>query len=61
MSADTKKTIQDTKELFKRIVREADEAGKRVGGLDGDLAKKIHRVKEGGGEVVKHIEERSGK
>lgn len=61
MSAQTKQTVQEVKKTFERIQKEAGDAAKKVGGLDGDLARKIHKISEGSGEVVKHIEERSGK
>ena len=61
MSENAKKTVKEVQETFKRIVREADDAVKRAAPLDKDLASKIHRVKEGSSEVVKHIEERVGK
>ena len=61
MSAETKKTVKEVKETFKRIQKEAGDAAKKVGGFDGDLARKIHKISEGSGEVVKHIEERSEK
>ena len=61
MSEQTKKTVQEIKESFKRIVEQADGAGKKAAGLDRDLANKIRKVQETSVEVVKHIEERSGK
>lgn len=60
MAADTKKTITEVQETFKRLVREADAAGQKVAPLDPGLATKIQRVKEGSAEVVKHIGERLG-
>lgn len=59
--SDKKQTVKEIQETFKRIVREADDAGRKAGGIDADLAGKVKRVKEGSGEVVKHIEERLGK
>lgn len=58
MSAETKKTVQDINEKYKKIIREAGDDAARIGKADGDLAKKIVRVKENANEVVKHIEER---
>lgn len=61
MSGESKKTVQEISETFKRIVREAGDAAKKASSLDADLSKKIHRVREEGQEVVKHISERSEK
>lgn len=61
MSGDSKKIVQEIGETFKRIVREADDAVKKAVPLDRELSKKIHRVREEGQEVVKHISERSEK
>lgn len=62
MSQETKKEVIEIKKTFERISKEVDDAGKRAGTLgDKDLSQKIQRIKEGSTEVVKHIEERSGK
>lgn len=59
MSAETKKEIEKIKQDFVRIVKEADDASKRAAGFDKDLAGKIQKVREGGKDVVTHIEKRS--
>lgn len=61
MSNEGKRIISDTKETFKRIVESAERAEKNVQGLDRDLASKVKKVKENASEIVKHIEERTGK
>lgn len=58
MSNANKETVKKVNETFKRIQREADDASKKVSGFDKDLATKIQRVKEGSGEVVRHVEKR---
>lgn len=59
MSSETKKIVTETKEVFRKLVEQADGAEKRVEKLDKDLATKIRKVKENASEVVKHIEEKS--
>jgi hypothetical protein len=59
--SDSKKVVKEIQETFRRITREADDASRKAGGLDKDLATKIQRVKEGSSEVVKHITERTEK
>lgn len=61
MSNEGKRIISDTKETFKRIVESVERAEKNVQGLDRDLASKVKKVKENASEIVKHIEERTGK
>jgi hypothetical protein len=55
------KEVSEIQEVFKKIQQQADAAGKKAAGFDKELATKIHRTKEGAGEVVKHIEERQEK
>lgn len=57
MSEETKKVLKEATEFFK-IVREGAEKYQSI--PDKGLGDKIKRVREGAGEVVKHIEERSG-
>lgn len=59
MSDQSKKTVQEIQETFKRLTQQADDASKRANTLgDKDLSTKIQKVKEGSSEVVKHIEKR---
>jgi uncharacterized protein YoxC len=59
MSEQSKQTVQEIQENFKRLTREADDASKKANTLgDKDLSTKIQKVKEGASEVVKHIEKR---
>lgn len=59
MSEETKETIQEVKRTFEKVGTDADNFQTKVAPLDGELAKKIQKVKESSKEVVKHIEERS--
>lgn len=59
MSKETKETAEKIKKLFEtvregseKLVKESEKLG------DKGLTKKIQKVQEGAGEVVKHIEER---
>lgn len=56
MSAETKKTVKEAKEFFKRV---KELSGDYDSIPDAGLQQKIHKVKEGAGEVIKHIEERT--
>jgi hypothetical protein len=58
MGAETKKTMGEVCETFKKIVKEADDAGRKAASLDKELAGKIHQVKQVGEQIVKHISER---
>lgn len=61
MSQESKQTVKEINETFKRLSREADDASKRANTLgDKDLSTKIQKVKEGSSEVVKHIEKKIG-
>lgn len=60
MSKESKEVIQKANEVFKKFQKEAGDAAKRVGPLDGELAKKIHKTSQDAAEVVKHIEQKSG-
>lgn len=59
MSAETKEIIQEVKRTFEKVGTDADNFQTKVSPLDGELAKKIQKVKESSKEVIKHIEERS--
>lgn len=59
MSEQSKKTVQEVKEAFKKLGDQADAFHKKAAPLDGELASKIKRVQESSQEVVKHIEKRS--
>jgi hypothetical protein len=56
MSADTKRTIKEAKDFFKRV---KELSGDYDSIPDPGLQQKIHKVKEGASEVIKHIEERT--
>jgi hypothetical protein len=56
MSEETKKTIKEAGEFFKKV-QEGAEKYKAV--PDKQLGEKIKKVGEGAGEVVKHITERT--
>lgn len=56
MSEETKKTIKEAGEFFKKV-QEGAEKYKNV--PDKQLTEKIKKVGEGAGEVVKHITERT--
>ena len=56
MSEETKKTIKEAGEFFKKV-QEGAEKYKSV--PDKQLGDKIRKVGEGAGEVVKHITERT--
>lgn len=56
MSEETKKTIKEAGEFFKKV-QEGAEKYKSV--PDKQLGEKIKKVGEGAGEVVKHITERT--
>ena len=55
MSEETKKTIEEAGEFFKKVKEGAE---KYQGIPDKQLTEKIKKVGDGAGEVVKHIEER---
>jgi hypothetical protein len=55
----SKEIVKEVSETFKRIVREAGDAAKKADTFDKSLGEKIRKVGESGGQVVKHIEERS--
>lgn len=59
MSNESKKIVKEVQETFKKIVREAGDAAKKVHHLDKGLSEKIRKAGEQGNEVVKHIEERT--
>jgi len=56
MSEETKKTIKEAGEFFKKV-QEGAEKYKSV--PDKQLTEKIKKVGEGAGEIVKHITERT--
>ena len=56
MSEETKKTIKEAGEFFKKV-QEGAEKYKSI--PDKQLTEKIRKVGEGAGEVVKHITERT--
>lgn len=57
MSEETKKTIKEAGDFFKKVQQDAE---KYKSVPDKQLGEKIKRVQEGAGEVVKHITERTG-
>lgn len=57
MSEQTKKTVKEAQEFFKRVEQDSEKF-KSI--PDKGLGDKIKKVQEGAGEVVKHITERSG-
>jgi hypothetical protein len=56
MSEETKKTIQEAGEFFKKVQEGAE---KYKGVPDKQLTEKIKKVGEGAGEIVKHITEKT--
>lgn len=57
MSEQTKKTVKEAGEFFKKVQQDAE---KYKSIPDKDLGGKIQKVQEGAGEVVKHIQEKTG-
>ena len=57
MSNETKKTVKEAGEFFKKVQQDAE---KYTSIPDKDLGNKIKKVQEGAGEVVKHIQEKTG-
>lgn len=57
MSEETKRTVKEAGEFFKKVQQDA-ERYKSI--PDKDLGSKIKKVQEGAGEVVKHIQEKTG-
>jgi len=57
MSEETKKQSQEAQKFFKEVERKSEEFQKSI--PDKGLGEKLRRVKEGAGEVVKHITERT--
>lgn len=57
MSEETKRTVKEAGEFFKKVQQDA-ERYKSI--PDKDLGTKIKKVQEGAGEVVKHIQEKTG-
>ena len=57
MSEETKKTVKEAGEFFKRVQQDAE---KYKSIPDKSLGEKIKKVQDGAGEVVKHIGERTG-
>lgn len=57
MSEQTKKTVKEAGEFFKKVQQDAE---KYKSIPDKDLGGKIQKVQEGAGEIVKHIQEKSG-
>ncbi len=57
MSEETKKTVKEAGEFFKKVQQDAEKF-KSV--PDKQLGEKIKKVQEGAGEVVKHIQEKTG-
>lgn len=57
MSEQTKKTVKQAEEFFKQVEQGAQEFSQSI--PDIGLQKKIQKVSEGAGEVVKHIKERT--
>lgn len=56
MSEQTKKTVKEAQEFFKRV----EEGAQKYQSIpDKQLTEKIKKVGEGAGEVVKHITERT--
>jgi vacuolar-type H+-ATPase subunit H len=58
MSEESKKTVKEASEFFKRVSENAEKYQKAI--PDKHLGEKLKRVSEGASEVVKHITERSG-
>lgn len=59
MSEETKKTVQEISEQFKKLKTFSDDAIKKIGAGDKELVRKISTVKEGADTVIKHIEQRT--
>lgn len=57
MSEETKRTVKEAGEFFKKVQQDAE---KYKSIPDKDLGGKIRKVQEGAGEVVKHIQEKTG-
>jgi hypothetical protein len=57
MSQETKKQVKEAGEFFKKVQQDAE---KYKSIPDKDLGGKIQKVQEGAGEVVKHIQEKTG-
>lgn len=58
MSEQVKKDAGEIKKFFETVKEASEELGKRSGGFDKELSTKIQKVKEGAGEVVKHVEKK---
>lgn len=59
MSEESKKTVQEISEQFKKLKTFSDDAIKKIGSGDKELARKITTVKEGADTVIKYIEQRT--
>lgn len=57
MSEETKKTVKEAGEFFKKVQQDAE---KYKAVPDKQLGEKIKKVQEGAGEVVRHIQEKTG-
>jgi hypothetical protein len=62
MSKESKESLEKIKKIFETVKEGSDKLIKESEKLgDKGLTKKIQKVQEGAGEVVKHIEERKEK
>lgn len=61
MSEQSKQTVKEIEQTFRRLNQEVDDVSRRADKLgDKQLSTKIQKVKENSFEVVKHIIERTG-
>ncbi len=61
MSEESKKQIKEIKDVMKTVEGAAEQLQKSLESFgDKELSTKVQRVKESAGEVVKHIEKKSG-
>ena len=59
MSEESKQSAEKIKKIFEQVKEGSKELVKEAGGFgDKELVRKIQKVQEGAGEVVKHVEER---
>jgi len=59
MSEESKKSAEKIKRIYETVKEGSDVLVKEAGKMgDKELVRKIEKVQEGAGEVVKHIEER---
>lgn len=60
MSAETKQTIKEINETFKKVDQIAESFKKKTDGFDKELSIKIKKAQENAREITTHIEKRIG-